>query len=223
MHSGTGVAVTTCLLGMSTALPLLCPAMRHPTQTICALLCSFVLCSLACYVTFKHHWSQHPDAWQRTPKHWIFRSVGRGGGVAASRSGSNRIASHVVGLPRALRPCSAVLLPHPPCVPHVSPAPPPSPQVALLVALGFILGRHHIGHIFTSDPGILDLATELSPLCGACYVMLCLGLMSLATLDAQCRPATMAGVFFFGGWLVSLPLAWVLAFKVTAVRLWCSL
>eukprot|EP00667_Euglena_gracilis_P009538 EG_transcript_9699 len=82
-----------------------------------------------------------------------------------------------------------------------------------VAAAGTFMGLHQsIGRIFTDDAEVLGIVADIAPIAAGCYVLLCIGLTSLATLDAQCRPATMAAVFFCGGWLVALPLAWLLAF-----------
>eukprot|EP00669_Euglena_mutabilis_P010004 TRINITY_DN479_c0_g1_i2.p2 TRINITY_DN479_c0_g1~~TRINITY_DN479_c0_g1_i2.p2 ORF type:complete len:155 (+),score=34.87 TRINITY_DN479_c0_g1_i2:672-1136(+) len=78
----------------------------------------------------------------------------------------------------------------------------------------FVLFRKQVGRIFTDDPAVLDIIADISVVAAGCYVLLCLGLTSLATLDAQGRPGTMALAFFVGGWVVALPLAWLLAFRV---------
>jgi len=91
--------------------------------------------------------------------------------------------------------------------------------VALLASLavggfiggGFILGRFEIGRIYSSDPEVLELSSQLCWLVGPCYILLSVFFVSIATLQGQGRAIALAVSFLVGGWGVSVPVSWVLS------------
>ena len=91
--------------------------------------------------------------------------------------------------------------------------------VALLASLavggfigaGFVLGRFEIGRIFSSDPEVLELTSQLCWLVGPCYILLSVFFVSIATLQGQGRAIALAVSFLVGGWGVSVPVSWILS------------
>ena len=79
------------------------------------------------------------------------------------------------------------------------------------IGLGFVLGRSAIGRIFSSDPKVLELTSQLCWLVGPCYILLSVFFVSIATLQGQGRAIALAFSFLVGGWGVSVPVAWVLS------------
>ena len=79
------------------------------------------------------------------------------------------------------------------------------------IGLGFVLGRSSIGRIFSSDPKVLELTSQLCWLVGPCYILLSVFFVSIATLQGQGRAIALAVSFLVGGWGVTVPVAWVLS------------
>lgn len=81
------------------------------------------------------------------------------------------------------------------------------------VGAGFVVGRRSVGRLFSRDLQVVHLASEISVLVGAFYVVLCLMYASAAALGGQGRQATIAGAMLVGSWAVATPLCRALAFS----------
>eukprot|EP01012_Entosiphon_sulcatum_P033966 TRINITY_DN43020_c0_g1_i1.p1 TRINITY_DN43020_c0_g1~~TRINITY_DN43020_c0_g1_i1.p1 ORF type:complete len:541 (+),score=60.52 TRINITY_DN43020_c0_g1_i1:27-1625(+) len=79
-----------------------------------------------------------------------------------------------------------------------------------VAAVVFIVLRDSLGHIFSSDPEVWNLASELGIVLGVCYSLLTLFFTSMAVLQAQARPVPIMVGFLLGSWCVGLPVGWTL-------------
>ena len=79
--------------------------------------------------------------------------------------------------------------------------------MAAVVAAILIVGRDDVGKIFSHDPQVLALVSQISYLVGIGYFFLSIFYISVATLVAQGRPMLIAFSFVVGAWLTSVPLA----------------
>lgn len=89
-----------------------------------------------------------------------------------------------------------------------------STVLAIFIGFLFFALRHNIGRLFSDDPIVWEYVSQLSTICGATYICLSIFYSAMATLDGQGRAAFVAISFFIGGWLVSVPLAYVFAFQL---------
>jgi len=81
-----------------------------------------------------------------------------------------------------------------------------------LTGVAFFVFRTQLGTIFSGSDEVRDLAAELAPILGVAYVLLSPFYTSMATLQAQGRPITVAVAYFFGSWVVCFPVSYWLAF-----------
>ncbi len=97
--------------------------------------------------------------------------------------------------------------------------------IGVVVAAVFILGRHAIPRIFSSDPEVWKEAAPIQFLAGACYIGMALFYTNIGTLSGQGRPMIVAGAFLGGAWLVGVPAAWAFAnpAKLRLLGLWVGL
>ena len=84
--------------------------------------------------------------------------------------------------------------------------------IGLVITAFFWASKNVIGHLLSNDPHVWALTTEISTLCGICYLALCVFYISMATLTAQSRPLAIAGSFVVGAWVVCTPLCFFFAF-----------
>ncbi len=84
--------------------------------------------------------------------------------------------------------------------------------IGLIITAFFWASKNVIGHLLSNDPHVWALTTEISTLCGICYLALCVFYISMATLTAQSRPMAIAGSFVVGAWIVCTPLCFFFAF-----------
>eukprot|EP00943_MAST-04B_sp_MAST-4B-sp1_P008289 g8289.t1 len=84
--------------------------------------------------------------------------------------------------------------------------------IGLFITGFFWASKDIIGHLLSNDPHVWSLTTEISTLCGVCYLALCVFYISMATLTAQNRPFAIAGSFVIGAWAVCTPLCFFFAF-----------
>ena len=99
--------------------------------------------------------------------------------------------------------------------------------IGLIITAFFWASKNIIGHLLSNDPDVWALTTEISTLCGICYLALCVFYISMATLTAQNRPLAIASSFVMGAWVVCTPLCFYLAFHYEATKglfgLWLAL
>eukprot|EP01006_Ploeotia_vitrea_P008915 TRINITY_DN21128_c0_g1_i1.p1 TRINITY_DN21128_c0_g1~~TRINITY_DN21128_c0_g1_i1.p1 ORF type:complete len:499 (+),score=41.06 TRINITY_DN21128_c0_g1_i1:80-1576(+) len=81
-------------------------------------------------------------------------------------------------------------------------------MLGVVVAAVLLIGHSWVGHIFSSDPTLWALASKLSYLLGASYLILCVGLVSIAGLEGQGRSTACIVVFVVGSWIVGVPTAY---------------
>ena len=89
---------------------------------------------------------------------------------------------------------------------------------AAVVAAVFCLGRNSIGHLYSNDAAVLQLTSEVAILVGSAYALLVFFYVVMAALVAQGRSGFVAVAFVIGAWGFSVPLAYVFAFEVKAVK-----
>ena len=84
--------------------------------------------------------------------------------------------------------------------------------VGLFVGVVFVLARGVVGRVFSSDPVVIALASQVAALVGAAYAAMSVFYSAMAALSGQGRPAPVAVAFLVGAWFVAVPLAYALAF-----------
>jgi MATE family multidrug resistance protein len=79
-----------------------------------------------------------------------------------------------------------------------------------VVAISLVLLREEVGKVFSHDPRVLLLVSQIMLLCGCGYFFLGIFYICMATLTAQGRPHLIAVSFVVGAWLVCIPMAFYL-------------
>jgi len=77
------------------------------------------------------------------------------------------------------------------------------------VAALFLSLRQEVGHMFSSDPEVISLASQISVPVGAAYAALTLFFVGMGVLQGQGRPGFVAVAFLVGAWGVAVPSAFV--------------
>ena len=97
----------------------------------------------------------------------------------------------------------------------------------LCVAIAFMVARENIASLYSNKPEVRHLTGEIAVLVGLGYLGLAAFYVSMAVLAAQARPQFIAVAFFIGAWGVSVPAAYLFAFKIEKTKgligLWLGL
>ena len=86
--------------------------------------------------------------------------------------------------------------------------------LSIVVAAVLVATRGYLGVVFSNSPEVVDMVAAITPLVAGAYTVVGLFYASMATLNGQGRPLPVALAFFFGAFLVSPSLAYVLSFVV---------
>ena len=86
--------------------------------------------------------------------------------------------------------------------------------IGAVIGSTIVLLRKEVGHLFSDDPAVWRLAEHLCILVGSAYFLLAFFYSSMGVLDGQARPMVTVIAFVDGGWGVSVPMAYVLAFTL---------
>lgn len=87
-------------------------------------------------------------------------------------------------------------------------------------AMGCVIGgllvllRNYLGHLFSSDPEVIELTSRICWIVGLAYAMLSLFYVSMGVLESQGRPLPVAVSFLIGCWLASVPASYAFAFTL---------
>eukprot|EP00755_Sulcionema_specki_P030578 Sspe_Gene.18611::Locus_6703_Transcript_1_1_Confidence_1.000_Length_1818::g.18611::m.18611/K03327/TC.MATE, SLC47A, norM, mdtK, dinF; multidrug resistance protein, MATE family len=87
-------------------------------------------------------------------------------------------------------------------------------SVAVVVAAIFFAIRKKIGHLFSNDPEVWRLSSKVITIMAGAFVCLCMFFVTMGLLTALQRTGAVAVAFLFGAWGVSVPMAYVYAYKL---------
>jgi multidrug resistance protein, MATE family len=94
-----------------------------------------------------------------------------------------------------------------------------------LITTLFMLLKDELGKIFSDDPDVWHMTSQICFLCGLGYLLLCVFYTSMAILDGQARPGIVAICFLIGAWFVAVPCSYIFAFVLDQdlIGLWYGL
>lgn len=79
--------------------------------------------------------------------------------------------------------------------------------VSSLSTILLLAARNEVGRVFSKDPRVINEAADIIFLVGAGLPVLALFYVAMSVLDAAALPGVVAVAFFFGSWVVCLPVA----------------